>query len=158
MICPKCKKEVENNVSVCPECGLNIAQNKKVAAILMFIILAFLIFQVSSCTSDFVDEAETSKAKNVTTQEDINQARDYLITLEASGLIKGIEDNCADGSKGCYRIIVDDYLWNTQADYKIKENIVMASDIYLNSKENYRFFEGIGYKSGKKLFDMWGIK
>jgi hypothetical protein len=156
MLCPKCKKEVENNCKICTECGFEIEKNKKIAAVSMFVILLFLVFQIGGCVSESVDEVEANK--NSITQEDIQKANDYIVSLGAAGLIKEVKSNCADGSKGCYKILIDEYLWNNATNYETKENLLYAADIFYSSQKPYRHFEGIGYNSGKTLFNMFGVK
>jgi hypothetical protein len=156
MLCPKCKKEIANDCKVCTECGFKIDESKKIAAGAMAIILLFLIFQIGGCVSESVDEVEANK--NSITQEDIQKANDYIVTLKAAGLIKGVKNICADGSEGCYKILIDEYLWNNASNYETKENLIYASDIFYSSQKPYKYFEGIGYNSGKKLFNMFGIK
>lgn len=121
-------------------------------------ILAYIVFQFVSCVNNTVDEVEADKQKNTVTQQDIQKAENFIITMEAAGLIKETKNLCADGSQGCYKLIIDEYLWNNVSNYETKESLIVASDIYFSSKKPYKFFEGIGYNSGKKLFDMWGIK
>ena len=156
MICPKCKKEVANNCKVCTECGFKIDESKKIAAGALVMVILLLIFQIGGCVSDSVDEVEANK--NSITQEDIQKANDFIITLQAAGLVKEVRNKCADGSTGCYKLLIDEYLWNNVSNYDTKQNLIYACDIYFNSQKPYKFFEGIGYNSGKKLFDAWGIK
>lgn len=158
MECPKCKKDFDEKEGICPHCGLNYAQNKKIALFSLIAIIGFFVFQLASCTSKFVDEVEADKAKNQVTQEDIQQADDYIVTLEAAGLIEKIQNKCTDGSQGCYRLLINEYLWNNVTELHVKESLITASDIYFNSKKPYKHFEGVGSKSGKVLFNMWGIK
>lgn len=159
MECPNCKKTLADNAKTCPECGFDFSEQEqkksmKMGCIGLIIICFFLAVAIGSCTNDAVDEMEANKP----TQEDITKAENFITTLEAAGLIKEIKNQCADGSKGCYRLIIDEYLWTNTANYQTKEDLVYASDIYFHSKTPYKHFEGIGYNSGKVLFDMWGIK
>lgn len=158
MLCPKCKKEVANDCKICTECGFKIDESKKMALFAVVFIVIFFIATIGGCVSDIVDEAEEYKQNNKVTQEDIQKANDFIVTLEAAGLIKGVKNNCADGSKGCYKILIDEYLWHNASNYETKENLIYASDIFYSSQNPYKYFEGIGYNSGKKLFDMWGLK
>ena len=168
MECPNCKKMLADNAKSCPECGYDFTEKptiKKLSKedlkaliggwVFIGIVFAFLI---GGCVNSTVDEVEADKAKNQITQEDIQQAHNFIVSLEAAGLIKEVKNQCADGTQGCYRLIIDEYLWNNAANYETKEKLIIASDIYFNSQNPYRFFEGIGYNSGKKLFDIWGIK
>ena len=156
MLCPKCKKEVANDCKICSECGFKIDESKKIAAGAMVIILLLLIFQIGGCVSESVDEVEATK--NAITQEDIQKANDFIVTLEAAGLVKEVKNQCADGSNGCYRLLIDEYLWNNVTNFETKENLIYASDIFYSSQKPFKFFEGRGYNSGKLLFNAFGIK
>lgn len=168
MECPNCKKQLADNAKACPECGFDFTEqtkpkeNKKLNYILATLFLVFIfgsmINGIGSSISNVVDEVEAEKQANKVTAEDIQQAENFIISLEASGLIKEIKNQCADGSQGCYRLIIDEHIWKNVANFETKQSLIIASDIYFNSKTPYKFFEGIGYNSGKKLFDMWGIK
>jgi hypothetical protein len=167
MECPNCKKNLADNAKSCPECGYDftehlqqkeIQNNFKGGCGCLLIIVIVLACIMYGCVSDIVDETEADKAKNQVTQEDIQQADDYIVTLEAAGLVEKIQNKCADGSQGCYRLLINEYLWNNVTELHVKESLITASDIYFNSKKPYKHFEGVGSKSGKVLFNMWGIK
>jgi uncharacterized membrane protein len=134
----------------------NIPHTKTIVIVLLAILglsSAGLIME-SPVENNEQEQNTTSKW----TQEDIKQANDYIITLEAAGLVKERKDTCSDGSKGCYYFIIDENLWNNAANYETKQQLLTASEIYASSQTPYKFFEGKGYMSGKKLYDIWGIK
>lgn len=92
------------------------------------------------------------------TQEQIKIASDFITTMEAAELIKEVKDTCSDGSKGCYYFMIDENVWENQTTYEVKKNVLNASEIYASTKQPYKFFQGVGYMSGKNLYDIWGIK
>lgn len=176
MICPNCKKELADNANTCPECGYDFEEiNKKdigyilqnpekvnvkpkqilIGVIVVFIIsiiLAFIIPTENNYTSTPQNETPTY------TQEQIQIASDFITTMEAAELIKEVKDTCSDGSKGCYYFMIDENVWEHQTTYEVKKNVLNASEIYASTKQPYKFFEGKGYMTGKKLYDIWGIK
>lgn len=164
MECPNCKKELADNAKFCPECGYDFTavkpatkEDKKRALFGCLGCLFLIIFGVSSCVNSLVDETEQAK-KNKFTQDEIKAAEDFITSLEATGLVKEIKNKCADGSEGCYYFIIDEHMWNSAANYETKEHLVMASEIYTSDKKPFKFVEGKGYNSGKKLFDIFGVK
>lgn len=166
MKCPNCKKELADNAKSCPNCGYDFMeqQNQKNAAIgcvSLLIILLFIVLTVGGCVNWLLSDSDNSTAQKTVskwTQEEIKQADDFIITLEATGLVKERKNACSDGSRGCYYFIIDENLWNNAANYETKQQLLTASEIYASSQTPYKFFEGKGYMSGKKLYDIWGIK
>lgn len=163
MECPNCKKQLADNAKSCPECGYDFTEKQtekdlKVGCGCLLAIIFVIALFVGSCTNSLVNEVEQEKEQNKFTQEDIKNAEDFIITLEAAGLVKEIKNQCADNSQGCYYFMIDEYLWNNVANYDTKQQLVMASEIYTSNKKPFKFLEGKGYKSGKKLFDIFGVK
>ena len=153
------KKYMQNlkEVFMHPE---NIKVTPKQVLIGIAILLGFSIFLALIIPTEDYSVSTSSKDKNTSkwTQEEIKQADDFIITLEAAGLVKERKNACSDGSKGCYYFIIDEQLWDNAANYETKQQLLTASEIYASSQSDYRFFEGKGYMSGKKLYDVWGIK
>ena len=138
----------------------NIKVTPKQVLIGIAILLGFSIFLVLITPTENYSVSTFPKDENTSkwTQEDIKQANDYIITLEATGLVKERKNACSDGSKGCYYFMIDEQLWDKAANYETKQQLLTASEVYASSQSDYRFFEGKGYMSGKKLYDIWGIK
>ena len=177
MECPNCKKELADNAKTCPNCGYDFTevQNETLAAkinpfninvtwkqvaiglLVVFVFCIIMAFVLPENDNPSHNQQTQSQA-STWTQEDIKQAEDFIITLEATGLVKEIKDTCTDGSKGCYYFIIDESLWDNSANYETKQQLQIASEIYSSSKKPYKFYEGKGYMSGKKLYDIWGIK
>ena len=98
-----------------------------------------------------------SKASKYTSEQ-IKAAEDVIKTAQVNGLIKEIKNTCTDGTTGCYYFMIDEKIWTEQANYSVKDTLLSACDVYASSQSDYKFYEGIGYMSGKKLYDIWGIK
>ena len=155
MICPKCKKEIPDNSKKCPECEFNLELNFRINLVILIIIIVFICFMFRSCTQT-LKNAPTSKKTYSYSQTQAAEA--YIHTLSASGVIKEIKDECGDNTKGCYYFLIDENLWNTKMNYDSKETLVKSAEIYVKSKYSDGFYVGEGYSSGKKLFDVWGVK
>lgn len=138
----------------------NIKVTPKQVLIGIAIFLGFSIFLALIIPTEDYSVSTSSKDENTSkwTQEEIKQADDFIITLEAAGLVKERKNACSDGSKGCYYFMIDEQLWDNAANYETKQQLLTASEIYASSQSDYRFFEGKGYMSGKKLYDIWGIR
>lgn len=171
MECPNCRKQLADNAKACPDCGYDFtdAIKKKQTAqgclvlllLLLVIIFCFVIFLnllFSDEDKDVPQNVSKEENKFEYTDEQIKIANDFIITIEATGLIKEIKNDCADGSKGCYQFIIDDNLWANATTFETKRNILNASEIYSSTKTPYKFFKGVGYYSGKTLYDIWGVK
>ena len=128
----------------------------KKGIILIVLIFFAVIFSIAKII--FSDEKPKQGPIEKFTQEEIQKAETFITALEATGLIKEIKNQCADNSQGCYYFIIDENLWNNTVNYQTKEQLVTASEIYASNKEPFKFVEGKGYNSGKKLFDIFGVK
>ena len=126
------------------------------------VIVLFVILGLSSAGLIMESPVEnTSEPVSMTSQytpEQIKAAEDVIKTAQENGLVKEIKNTCADGSTGCYYFMIDEKIWAEQANYSVKDTLLSASEVYASSQSDYRFFEGKGYMSGKKLYDIWGIK
>ena len=166
MECPNCKKQLADNAKTCPDCGYDFTEkenreaSKATLGCLGLIIIVVAILVTSCVNSLFSDESSSNKpAEPKFTAEEVKSAENFITTLEAAGLITDIKTQCADGSQGCYYYMIDENLWNTAVKYETKEQLVMASEIYgKGNNKPFKFVEGKGNISGKKLFDIFGVK
>lgn len=128
--------------------------------ILISLVVLFIISLLIAFTTPSQDTYTSAPQNDIPayTQEQIKIASDFITTMEAAELIKEVKDTCSDGSKGCYYFMIDENVWENQTTYEVKKNVLNASEIYASTKQPYKFFEGKGYISGKKLYDVWGIK
>lgn len=166
MECPNCKKQLADNAKSCPECGYDFTEqiNKKnttIGCVATLVVVLFISLMVGGCVNWLFSDTDSSSQEQSAekwTQEDIKEADDFIITMEATGLVKERKDTCSDGSKGCYYFLIDENLWTNSTTYEVKQQLLTASEIYASSQNPYKFFKGIGYMSGKTMYDIWGIK
>lgn len=129
-----------------------------IGVFVLIAISSILAFVIPVDDTPAPEHSNASQTQQKWSQEDIKQADDFIITMEAAGLVKERKNSCSDGSKGCYYFVIDENVWNNSTTYEVKQQLLTASEIYASSQNDYRFYEGIGYMSGKKLYDIWGIK
>lgn len=129
-----------------------------VLAFLFFSIILAVILPSEDNSTTPSQSKDTEQSAEKWTQEDIKEADDFIITMEATGLVKERKGTCSDGSKGCYYFLIDENLWTNSTTYEVKQQLLTASEIYASSQNPYKFFKGIGYMSGKTMYDIWGIK
>lgn len=152
-----------DNVKTCSECGYDFSELQKQkqagqGCLILIGIIIVIIAIIVLCLNSLLSEKEEVKSAQKWTQEEIKTADDYITSLEAAGLVKERKTICADGTKGCYSFVINEYLWNNATNYDVKSQLTTASEIYASSNNPYKFFKGIGDKSGKTLYDIWGIK
>lgn len=155
MLCPVCKKEIPDNSKKCPECKFNLELSFKINLIALLCLVIFIVIMFHSCTKDLRNTSVPPKTYSYTQTQ---AARDYILALQASGIIKEIKDDCGDNSKGCYYFLIDENLWNTKMNYEAKDTLLKSAEVYVKSRYSDGFYVGEGYFSGKTLFDVWGIK
>lgn len=124
--------------------------------------ILFVIFIALGIIGNFLPNSNNSNSSNNNnkskfTQEDIKDADDYITTLEATELVKERRNKCDDGSTGCWHLIIDENMWDNSVNYDVKKGLAIAWEIYTSDKDR-KYFDGIGYTSGKKLFDAFGVK
>lgn len=128
---------------------------------LMAIVIPFLIIFVLILNFLFIpkdnNKMQNTKTSNQISESEYKEAEDFIISLEAAGLIKDIKTQCADGTNGCYKILIDESLWDKSTSYDTKVSLVNASEIYTKAKRA-KYYVGLGYYSNKKLYDSLGIK
>lgn len=163
MECPNCKKQLADNAKSCPECGYDFTElqtQKQVGqgCLILIGLIAIIVIIVAVCLNFLLSDTNEVTNTQKWTQEEVKEADDYITTLEATGLVKERKSICDDGTKGCYSFVINESLWNNETNYNIKKQLITASEIYASSNKPYKFFKGIGDKSGKTLYDIWGIK
>lgn len=138
---------------------IKVSPKQIIIGVLSIIVIATIIAVIIPEETETTNTNTTTNNNPQFSKEEQQNANDYIITMEATGLIKEIKTVCDDGSKGCFYFLIDENLWNNYTNYDTKRMVLNASEIYASSKDpSYKFYIGRGYNSGKKLYDVWGIK
>ena len=106
---------------------IKVSPKQIIIGVLSIIVIATIIAVIIPEETETTNTNTTTNNNPQFSKEEQQNANDYIITMEATGLIKEIKTVCDDGSKGCFYFLIDENLWNNYTNYYVETSF---RDIY----------------------------